>query len=126
MPVSRVTLPELSHEIHAIDWTRDDAPPCLRLWLLYVTMVAEQSMAIVFGTSRGYKGFHTMELARQASRMGLWKWDGVKFELTRYLPHEGTSPASKFWFEKAMDEQIRRCAGNDEEPQALPERSGGR
>ena len=110
LPTSQSVLPVLGKEIEAIDWNQiHEAPPSLRLWLLSIAVLAEQSMRSVSRNHPGPRCVHNVEFAAQARTMGLWSWDSVILNLARYLYHPGTSRMARMWFEMAMQNHAREA-----------------
>jgi Fungal specific transcription factor domain len=116
LSVGESLLPALSSEIQAIDW-KDTAlaPPALRLWLLYVATLMEQTLANFSGTDFGFQSVHNIAFVAQAAQMELSRWEEVQRELSKYLYSEAIGRASRAWFERASEQRaeeerwIREC-----------------
>ena len=106
-PTRRI-LAELHESVQAIDWHTDpDAPPALKLWLLYVCTLAEQVLANIAGErEEGWSRGHNKAFTAQAFQLGLWSWDDVVIELQRYAYLPDMSNLSKSWFEMCLTEII--------------------
>ena len=104
-PTKRM-LAELHQSVQAIDWYADpDAPPALRLWMLYVCTLAEQVTANIAGErEEGWSREHNKSFTAQALQLGLWCWDDVVVELQKYAYLPDMSDLSKPWFELCFAE----------------------
>ena len=107
LSVSMTVLTALSGEINSIDWrSSTENPASLKLWLLYIATLPEQALANHSGNSTtvGHRSKHNLEFVAQARNMGIWEWKAVQEEVGRYLYFANIGPASRPWFDKAMEE----------------------
>ena len=107
LSVSMTVLTALSGEINSIDWrSSTENPASLKLWLLYIATLPEQALANHSGNSTtvGHRSKHNLEFLAQARNMGIWQWKAVQEEVGRYLYFADIGPASRPWFDKAMEE----------------------
>jgi hypothetical protein len=78
----------------------------VRLWLLYVTSLAEQADTSYLGVSAQHKNDWHVRFAQQAIDMGLTRYEDVEKELKNFLYHGRTRVDGKLWFERCISDLI--------------------
>ena len=102
---TKMMLTKLHECIDAIDWKLDiDAPPQLRLWLLYVCTLAERVVANIDQVKEAWRSEYNRAFVAQARRMNLVTWDDVVVVLEKYAYGYEASLLSRPWFELYLAE----------------------
>jgi hypothetical protein len=96
---ARRVMPELKERINMLGRS---IGPNVRLWLLYVTSLAEQAETSFLGVSAQHENDWHVRFVQQAIEMGLTRYEDVEKELKNFLYHERTRVDGKVWFERCL------------------------